>query len=203
MIITAISEYDKKKVLVQLDWHLTFPLYKGELQKYHLKQGEQLSEDIYRELFEEVLSKRLKLRTMNLLQKRSYTREGLRKKLAEGNYPAFLIEDTLDYMASYRYIDDDRYAQEYIRCYSTSRSKRRIMQELYVKGISMETAQHAWEYQETVNAPVDEKAQIEELLRKKGFDAASADRKEILRMMNFLYRKGYSTDLIKQCIHMD
>lgn len=202
MVITSIQEYDKRKVLVQLDGHLIYPLYKGEVQRYHLSEGMELSQEIYHELFEEMLSKRVKLRAMNLLQKRSYTRECLRRKLAETRYPGFLIEEALDYVTKYRYLDDDRYAQEYIRCYCESRSKRRILQELSGKGVSQETAERAWEAYEAINAPVDEKAQIMELLRKKAFDVASADRKETARMMNFLYRKGYGMDIIKQCIHM-
>lgn len=202
MMITSIREYDKKKVLVQLDGHLIFPLYKGEVQKYHLAEGEELSQRVYTELVEEVLSKRVKLRAMNLLQKHSYTREGLRRKLLEGKYPDFLIEEALDYVTKYRYLDDDRYAQEYIRCYSENRSKRRIMQDLSAKGVCQEIIERAWEDYEAINAPVDEKAQVLELLRKKSFDASTADRKEAARMMSFLYRKGYGMDIINQCIHM-
>ena len=39
MTITAILEYDKRRVLVQLDEHLTFPLYKNELIKFNIEEG--------------------------------------------------------------------------------------------------------------------------------------------------------------------
>lgn len=203
MVITSIQEYDKRKVLVQLDGHLMYPLYKGEVQRYHLSEDMELSQELYHELFEEVLSKRVKLRAMNLLQKRSYTREGLRRKLAEAGYPEELIKEALDYVTSYRYLDDDRYAQEYIRCYCESRSKRRILQELSQKGVDPETAEHAWEAYEALNPPVDEEKQIMQLLHKKSFDVSKADKKEIFRMMNFLYRKGYRTDMIRRCMQVN
>ena len=202
MTITAILEYDKRKVLVRVDEHLELPLYKSEANKYHLEQDMELSDEVYTELIK-ILSKRVKLRAMNLLQKRSYTREGLRRKLAEGRYPEDLIEEALDYVASYRYIDDMRYAEEYIRVYCESRSKRRIMQDLYRKGVSSEVAEKAWTCHETMNAPVDEIAQIKALLQKKGYDAANTDRKETARIMNFLYRKGYSVENIKHCVFFD
>lgn len=203
MTITSILEYDKRKVLVKLDEHLEFPLYKGEVTKYGLSEGKEISEEIYIELLENVLLKRVKLRAMNLLQKRSYTREGLRRKLIEGRYPAELVEKALDYVSSYHYIDDVRYAGEYIRCYCESRSKRRIMQDLMTKGVSLEVAETVWQTYEAEFSPIDEVSQIRTLLQKKHFDKNTADYKETMRIMNFLYRKGYSVDCIKQCMNFE
>ena len=202
MTITSIQEYNKKKVLVRLDEHLELPLYKSEADKYHLELGLELADDVYSELIK-ILSKRVKLRAMALLQKQSYTREKLRQKLTEGRYPKELIEEALDYVTSYRYLDDLRYAEEYIRCYCESRSKRRIMQDLYAKGVSGEVAEEAWTRYETMNEPVDEIGQIKVILHKKQFNIENADRKETAKMMNFLYRKGYSVDNIKQCLYWD
>lgn len=203
MTITSILEYDKRKVLIQLDGHLTFPLYKSEVDKLHLLEGEDISAEVYSQIMEKILPKRVKLRVMHLLQKRSYTREGLRRKLAEGKYPEDIIVEALDYVESYGYIDDERYAAEYIRCYCESRSKRRIMQDLFVKGISKDVAESAWMHHEALNEVVDEVAQIKELLRKKQFDAVGADRKETAKVMNYLYRKGYSTENIMYCVKCD
>lgn len=203
MTITSIQEYDKRKVLIQLDGHLIFPLYKSEVAKWHLLEGEDISAEVYSEIMEKILPKRARLRAIHLLQKRSYTRESLRRKLADGKYPEDIITEALDYVESYGYIDDERYAAEYIRCYCESRSKRRIMQDLFVKGISKDVAERAWTYHEALNEPVDEVAQIKELLRKKRFDAEIADHKETARVMNYLYRKGYSTENIMYCVKCD
>lgn len=203
MIVTSILEYDKKKVLVHLDEYLIFPLYKAEVRKYGLEEQAELSADTYEELFHKLLPKRAKLRAMHLLQKHSYTREGLKKKLTEGRYPEDVVTEALDYVTAYGYIDDERYAMEYIRCYCESRSKRRIMMDLHSKGVSGEVAEKAWQMHESQNEPVDETAQIMELLRKKKYDAAAADYKEKSKVMNYLYRKGYSVDKISQCMNCE
>lgn len=203
MIVTDILDYDKRKVLVQLDEYLVFPLYKSEVTKYHVIKGAELSGEAYTELMEELLPKRMKLRAMHLLQKRSYTREGLKRKLSEGRYPEAIVEMALDYVTSYGYLDDMRYAEEYIRCYCESRSKRRILQDLSAKGVKADKAELAWQKYEAENSPANEDEQIMELLRKKHFDAGTADRKETMRIMNFLYRKGYGMDSIKRCIKAD
>ena len=203
MTITSIQEYDKKKVLIQLDGHLIFPLYRSECKHFDLQEGEEIAPEIYNEIMDKLLSKRVKLRAMNLLQKRSYTREGLRRKLEEGKYPEQVINEALDYVASYRYIDDDRYAEEYIRCYCENRSKRRIMQDLYAKGVNKEVAEAAWVRYEMLNQPVDEKMQIMDLLRKKKYDPLHTEHKEKLKIMNYLYRKGYKTENIMRCMECD
>ena len=203
MLVTDILDYDKRKVLVQLDGYLIFPLYKGEITKYRLQKDCEISNAVYTEIMKVLLPKRVKLRAMNLLQKRSYTTSGLRHKLMEGHYPEALVEEAIDYVISYGYLDDFRYAEEYIRCYSENRSKRRIMQDLFTKGISTSVAEQAWQRYEAENTPVDEEAQILELLRKKKFDVENADYKERVKMMNYLYRKGYSFERINGCIQSE
>ncbi len=203
MIVTDILDYDKRKVLVQLDEYLMFPLYKSEVTKYRLIKEAELSEAVQKELLEELLPKRTKLRAMHLLEKRSYTRAGLKRKLLEGRYPDRYVEEALDYVSSYGYLDDMRYAEEYICCYAESRSRRRIQQELSGKGVCTEIIESVWEKFEAENQGLDEVGQIKELLLKKHFDAQTADRKEILKIMNYLYRKGYSMDSINHCIRVD
>lgn len=203
MTITSIREYDKRKVLIQLDEHLIFPLYKAEVNKFHLSEGDDMPAEAYSEIMENILPKRAKLRAMNLLQKRSYTREALRRKLMEGKYPEYIVTKAIRYVESYGYIDDKRYAEEYIRCYGESRSKRRIMQDLLVKGIANEVAERAWEHYEAKNGPMNEISQIKALLRKKHYDARNADYKETMRIMNYLYRKGYGTENIISCMKCD
>lgn len=203
MLVTDILDYDKRKVLVQLDGYLIFPLYKGEITKYRLQKDCEISDAVYTEIMKVLLPKRVKLRAMNLLQKRSYTTSGLRHKLMEGHYPEEMVEEAIDYVTSYGYLNDLRYAEEYIRCYSENRSKRRVMQDLFTKGISIDVAEQAWQQYEAENTLVDEEAQILELLRKKKFDVENADYKERVKMMNYLYRKGYSFDRINGCIQSE
>lgn len=203
MIVTDILDYDKRKVLVQLDEYLVLPLYKSEVTKYRMIKGTELSEEVYTELMVELLPKRTKLRAMHLLQKRNYTREGLKRKLLESRYPEAIVEGALDYVTSYGYLNDSHYAEEYIRCYCENRSRRRIIQDLLSKGVCSETIEQAWLNYEAENDSVDEETQILELLRKKNFNPDRADRKETVRIMNFLYRKGYSVDSINRCIKAD
>ena len=93
---------------------LAFVLYKGELRLFHVKVGEELTEKAYRQIIDELLPKRAKSRAMNLLKDRDYTVSQLREKLVQGFYPEEAIEEAITYVESFHYLDDLRYAGNYI-----------------------------------------------------------------------------------------
>lgn len=198
MMITELKEVSSSRVKIYVDEQPAFVLYKGELRKYRLKEGEELSPRVYEELLGEVLPKRAKLRCMNLLKSRDYTTAQLRQKLQQSSYPEEVIDEALAYVASFHYIDDLRYAENFIHYNCSRKSRRRIENDLLNKGISKETIRKAWLKWEAAGNIQDEDAQIEALLLKKHFDASTADPKELRKIYAFLLRKGFSADKIQK-----
>ena len=74
MLVTQVTELSKSRSKVYIDQEFAFVLYKGELRLYGVREQEELSEESYREIMQEVLPKRATLRCMNLLQSRRETR---------------------------------------------------------------------------------------------------------------------------------
>lgn len=200
MTVTGILEESSSKVKLYIDEEFAFVLYKGELRKYGIKEGQILPENVYKELVEEVLPKRAKLRCMNLLKAKDYTVAQLYQKLKRGKYPERVIQEALDYVASFHYTDDDRYAQNFIRTYSTVKSRRKIENDLQAKGIDKKVIAAAWEQWEAEGNRQDEETQIAEILSKKHFDARTADVKEMQRMYGFLARRGFGTEKILKAL---
>lgn len=195
MQVTEITELSKAKVKVFIDNEFAFVLYKGELRTYRLKVGEEISESVYHQIVDEVLVKRAKLRCMNLLKSRDYTRFQLATKLKQGLYPDEVIQQALDYVASYHYIDDARYAEDYMRYALQTKSKKQIMLELRKKGVSSEIIEEVMmRFEEETE---DKEAElIKKLLLKKKYMAATATREDRTKIVGFLYRKGFSLDKI-------
>ncbi len=196
MRVTLVEELTKTRSKVYLDGEFAFVLYKGELRHYQMREGEELSEEDYRTIMEETLPKRAKLRAMNLLQKKDYTVESLRRKLHQGGYPEAVVEEALSYVASYRYTDDLRYAVDYITCHDKDRSRMRIEHDLASRGISGETLEKAWDQWQEQGGVMDEQAMIMRLLQKKNYDPERTDRKEQQRVYAFLMRKGFPAEAI-------
>ena len=87
MTVTSIVPEGRTKYAVAIDGECMFTLYKGELSRYRIREGGELSEEAYAEIMQTLLPKRAKLRCMNLLKSRSYTRRQLMDKLRAGKYP--------------------------------------------------------------------------------------------------------------------
>ena len=93
MVITKTEAVNKSKYAVSIDGEFAFVLYKGELHKYGIAENREISRDIYEEIMGTVLPKRAKLRCMNLLKSREYTRQQMEALQRAGfiRHPAGII----------------------------------------------------------------------------------------------------------------
>lgn len=199
MIVTEISELSKGRYKVFIDQEFAFVLYKGELRSYKIACEQEITVETVKMIQEQVLLKRAKLRCMNLLKTKDYTRYQLQTKLKQGLYADDIIEAALDYVASYHYIDDERYARAYIQYASSSKSKRKIEQDLLLKGVSAEVIHSAMEDFEADNTDQEEEL-IKDLLRKKHYSGQNATIEEKNKIIGYLYRKGFALDKVYRII---
>ena len=148
MTVTGIEEINNKKIRVFIDNEFAFVLYKGELRLYGIREGEEIGEEEYLEITGKILPKRAKLRSMNLLKSRAYTEKQLRDKLVQGEYGENIIEEAIAYVRSYGYIDDRKYAEDFISCHMADRSRKKIEMDLYRRGIDRKITEEIMEQME-------------------------------------------------------
>jgi regulatory protein len=201
MRVTQIIDMDKQRSRIFIDGEFAFVLYKGELREYHICEGCEISDELYSEIMNVVLIKRCRLRAMNLLQKRDYTTKGLTDKLREGLYPQQVIDDAIKYVQSYRYLDDERYARNYISYQMDKRSRNRIIQDLSTKGIDRDMIMSLIEELYLEDGSEAELDQIRRLLIKKKYDPENCDFKESQKIIAFLMRKGFSLSDINRAMN--
>ena len=79
MLVTQIRPVTRQKYRIEAEGLPPFVLYKGEVSRYHIEKDKELSMETYREILEEVLIKRAKLRTLHLLEQGDRTKKGLEK----------------------------------------------------------------------------------------------------------------------------
>lgn len=199
-IVTGITALSKGRYKIDIDGQFRFVLYRGELHTYHMREGERIPDEFLRKILSEVLPKRAKLRSMNLLKSRAYTEYQIREKLRQGLYPEEAIDEAVEYVKSYHYIDDRRYAKDYIVYYSESRSRGRIERDLFQKGINKELIRTVYEEDLSEENLPDEIPLMEKWLEKKSYDKETADYREKQKMGAFLYRKGFSLDNIEKIL---
>ena len=200
MLVTGITQHNKTKYKIYIDYEFAFVLYKGELHKYRLKEGEEIPESVYHELTQEVLPKRAKLRAMNLLTKRPYTERKLRDKLEEGMHSTECVDIAIDYVKSFGYLDDRAFATDYIAYHMESQSRRVTEQKMLQKGIDAKVIKECMDEFEQHSCEDMEKEQIRRLFMKKYSGQIPQDCAEKTKMMNFFLRKGYSVSSVKRAL---
>ncbi|MCI8324535.1 MAG: regulatory protein RecX [Lachnospiraceae bacterium] len=203
MTVTQLTALGKGRYKVYIEDRPAFVLYRGELNRLGIREGEEITEGNLREIQEEILPLRAKKRAMNLLQKREYTTAALREKLRDGEYPEACVEEAVAYVESYGYVDDLRYARDFIVYNLDRKSRMRIEQDLMRKGIQKDTVRAVFEELEEEGTRQDEASMIRTLLDKKKYDAKNADAQEKQRMYAFLYRKGFHADAINRALLLD
>ncbi len=203
MTVTNISELSKSRVRIEIDHEFAFVLYKGELRLHKIEEGEEIEDAVYDRIMKDVLPKRAKLRAMNLLKNRTYTKAQLKDKLLQGGYPEQIADIAIDYVVSYRYVDDEQYVRDFIEYNREKKSRKRIQLDLMHKGISEQLFQDIWEEIAGDDEEVIEREQIIYWMNKKHFCPQEATFEEKQKMMAFLYRKGFSINNIRSILSLD
>lgn len=195
MTVTEITPFDKRRSKVILDEDFALVLYKGEVKRYRIEEGGELSEETYQEILDEILKKRAVERVCYLLKSADKTEQELRQKLREGYYPAEAIDFAVDFLKRHRYLNDEEYGRRYVEYHSARKSRRQIQYELQKKGLSKETVSELFE-----EHPVDEEAQIRAYVRKKRLNPETMTPEERRKAMAALGRKGFSYETVNRVL---
>lgn len=201
--VTSIQEVDSKRRRVFINYEPAFVLYISELRRFGIKKDVCISSKDYDEIIS-ILNKRSKIRAMALLKNRDYTRKKLFDKLKTGGYPDECIQKAIDYVASYGYIDDKRYADNYILSHITSKSRRVIEQNLVLKGVDTDIISAAFDeyYNGLVSHDIadPEVDVIIKQLHSKYHNKNLNDYNQLQKVKASLYRKGFMTDNINKAL---
>ena len=130
-------------------------------------------------------------KAMLLLEHMDRTEKGLSDRLRQAGFSAEAAEDAMDYVRSYGYLNDQRYAVNYISFRMGTKSRQKILQELARKGIARDVALAAWEEAAELEEP-DELAVLRAAVNKKCQPDTVLDEKEMRRLQGFLLRRGFS-----------
>ncbi len=196
--VRGIEHLGKGKYRVGFDTGVVCDVYGSEIRGMKLEAGTIITEEAYRHILHEIVGKRAKKRALHLLEKMDRTEAGLREKLLAGAYPRECVEEAIEYVKKYHYIDDSRYASNFTRWSKERLSRQQISQKLMAKGVARDVIAEAVE----TEYDADESAHIRKLLEKKHYDAAAADEGETRRVYQYLMRRGFrSSDILREMKH--
>lgn len=194
IIVKDIEAVGKGRYRVQFDTGVTCLLYRKEMYSFSIEKGKKITAQQYQELLEEVVGKRAKKRALHLLEQMDRTEKQLRDKLLANEYPQSCIDGAIAYVKGFHYLDDSRYASNYVRFSQEKMSRVQMKQKLMQKGIASSVIADAIEE----GYVADEMEQIMALLQKRKFVPEEADEKEFQRTYQYVMRRGFkSSDILK------
>jgi regulatory protein len=194
--VTGCEAVGKGKIRVTFSDGITCLLYRGEARTYRIQEHASLSYQQYEALMTQTIGTRAKKRTMHLLEQMDRTEKQLRDKLAAGEYPERCIDDAISYVKKFHYLDDYRYACTYVQYRRERMSRGQLTQKLMQKGVARDLIARAiGEYDAE-----DETEQIRVLLEKRKYDPQNCDRKEFMRIYQYVLRRGFQSSDILKCM---
>ena len=203
MKITAIEPQTRhpERVNVHVDGSFRLALAAEIAYGVPLRVGDEVTEGLLRELEERDLSWKAREAALNLLSYRPRTVTELRRRLREKGYPEEMAEECVAGLAERGLVDDASFAESFVRdrLRFRPRGPQRLFQELRAKGVDRDTARatldEVWEQEEVSEVELARQAAAKWRPR-----AGETSLRARRRLYNFLVRRGFSTDAVREVL---
>lgn len=166
------------------------------LVKHKLKTGNEIDEEQWRQIKLENGKLSAFSRAVGYIEKSLKTQKQLQTYLKEKGFLQESIDDAVQKLKEYGYIDDKVYAENYIKTYKDKKGKIKLKFDLLSKGVAADVIEEA--LQEFVDE--DEQYAACEKLLKKYVKNKPQDIKLKSKAYAHLFSKGFSGDIISRAI---
>ena len=179
------SKHVEGRWLAMLEDGSILRLGEGEVVRFALYAGKELSETETEELQRAAKGSALKEKALSLLARKPQSRKELERKLGEWEASEQEAQAICDRLEELGYLNDASYAAMVARHYSAKGyGERKLRDELYRRGISREL----WD--EALEQSYDPAQAIDDFLAKK-LSGREPDRQELKKVSDALARRGY------------
>ena len=143
--------------------------------------------------------KQAKLKALSLLTDMDRTEAQLRQKLKQKSYVDDVVEQVMEYVKSFGYVNDTNYAKRFIESRKKTKSKHEITAMLSQKGICRDVISET--IAECYNSE-DAHETIRYLVEKKCGSIERCSDKDKKKVLDYLLRKGFTYEEIRQVIQV-
>ena len=196
MRITAVERLTHRLNGVSVDGEPAFVLSDRELVRYGIAQDSDITPELYEKIISETEVPRVRIKVLNLLASMDRTEAELRRYLRKNHTSERIIDDTVQYLKSAHYLDDDRYTDSFIRSRIGSMSRREIWNRLAQKGIGKDSFDRIYEeccddiIRPGESQSPERKAAVKALGKKIG-TRTTLDPREKMKVFAYMFRKGF------------
>lgn len=189
MIITDIKKQakDTERYSIYIDNKFVFGLSGVDVLYYRLKIGNEISQEKYDEILDNVIYEKAKNTAVKFLGYRARSKKELRDKLIK-DYDEDITNKVISMLEKYGYVNDEEYAKAYVRdCLNLKGwGQKRISLELTKRGIDKNIIEKSLPKENTEQLEL-----IEKLLTKRLKGNTNIDFKEKKKHFDYLARRGF------------
>ncbi|GAA0718116.1 hypothetical protein GCM10008905_04480 [Clostridium malenominatum] len=195
-----IGKRNKNRVNIYLDEEFAFACSMEIVYRYHFKEGKDIDLQILEEVIEEDNYIKGKSDSLKFLGKSYKTQKQIYDKLLDKGYDVNTINRVIDFLEEYDFVDDERYAELYIKEKMTKEGTNKIKFSLLSRGIKEEIIM---EKLEEIDSSVGDDALLKVAESKYNQIVKGEDdkRKIYKKLSEFLFRKGYDWENIKGVVN--
>lgn len=191
MLITGIEKGKNKRYRIYGEEQFLFALYGREIKEYGIEENRELSAETITMIQDKILKKRARERALYLLERRPMTVSMVYSRLRDNEYTDEVITDAIQFLETYRYLDDGEYVRMYVETYANKKSRRQMEYELLRKGVDKSLihayfAEHEFSEQDCLLR------QFEKYTKGKDLHDPAVRRK----VYRYFYGKGFDTALL-------
>ncbi|HKL87475.1 MAG TPA: RecX family transcriptional regulator [Salinibacter sp.] len=196
--ITALEQQknDASRTSVFLDGEFAFGVHQDLVVKHGLRVGRTLTPEEQQEIERDEQYVQAKQRALDYLAHKPRTEEEVRRKLRRQDAPEAVIEDVVNRLYELSYLDDEAYAEDYVRNRFASKKYGpvRIRRELVERGVDRHTADAAVD---DLFAEKDVRAAARTHAEKR-WDRLDDEepRRRKQKVYRYLRRRGFTSDTI-------
>lgn len=160
--------------------------------KEHLKVGMEIDENKLSELILEDEKGKALAKAVKYIGSNLKTEKQLRDYLKKKEYNPATIDNVIDKLKEYDYLNDENFAKAFILTYSKKYGKLKLKSQLKMKGIKDSIIDNLLE---------DVQSDSIDLVAKKYMKNKELTYENLQKLMRFLYSRGYEFDDINSCVN--
>lgn len=198
MIITELKQKGKSQsYYIELDGEKSGTLELETIVKNHLKVGSELDNPMWLEIKHSDDNLTCFSRALKYISSRLKTEKQMREYLHGLNYLPQSIDNAINKLKDYGYINDDYYANTFVDVYGSVKGKNYLKRELAQKGVKQEYISNALQDKDDTDVCM---SLCQKKLKSLSQPLSQKDRQKIYR---FLLSRGFEYETIKHCLSQE
>lgn len=194
-----IQKRNKERVNIYLDGEYAFAISAELVYKENLKVKDEVDTEKLKSVADKEAYIRCKNSALKIIERSYKTEKEVREKLLLKGYEERHIENSIQFLKEYKFLNDEYYAEAFIRDKLSSKGSARIKQDLIKKGIPRDIIEEKIEgidkssEKDTARELAEKKLRV---IRKSENDTYKISGK----LYRFLISKGYTYDIVKEVV---